>query len=118
MKIFNYRVHINFFKVDNVIYMYYVHVAGKFGDWAVFLSTAKLKSSKISATCIYVIVARPRQDCMVMHGCHAVLSGSCNYFVIQSTHFIWYLNSIHTWQWSGVSSGAAWIMIWLMLFVG
>ena len=29
--------------------------------------------------------------------CHAVLSGSCNYFVIQSTHFIWHLDSIHTW---------------------
>ena len=30
---------------------------------------------------------------------HAVPSESCNYyiFVIQSTHFIWHLNSIHTW---------------------
>ena len=44
----------------------------------------------------YVIVARPRQDSMAMLGCHAVLSGSCNYFVIPSTHFIWYFNSIRT----------------------
>ena len=25
---------------------------------------------------------------MAMHGCHAVLSGSCNYFVIQSRAFL------------------------------
>ena len=31
---------------------------------------------------------RPRQDCMAMLGCHAVLSGSCNYC---------HPNSIHTW---------------------
>ena len=33
-----------------------------------------------------------RQEGMMMHGRHAVLSGSCNYFVIQSTQFIWHIN--------------------------
>ena len=44
---------------------------------------------------LQVIVARPREDCMAMHGCHAVLQ--LLIFVIQSTAFyiLWSFNVIH-----------------------